>query len=71
MNICFFGLFLITLNQTRVPGFPPSILTIFTNFHCGQSETWTVVQLRTGYKTRTTYKMRTTDYVGKNCANWF
>ena len=38
MNICFFGLFLITLNQTRVPGFPPSILTIFTNFHCGQSE---------------------------------
>ena len=26
--------------------------------------------LRTGYKTRTRYKMRTTDNVGKNCANW-
>ena len=54
------------LNQTRVPGFPPSVLTIFTNFHFGQSETWTAVQLRTGYKTRTRYKMPTTDYIGKN-----
>ena len=27
--------------------------------------------LRTGYKTQTRYKMRTADYLGKNCANWF
>ena len=27
--------------------------------------------LRTGCKTWTRYKMRTTDYLGKNCTNWF
>ena len=42
------------------------------NLGIGQYKTWAAdCGLRTRYKTRTRYKMRTTDYVGKSCANWF
>ena len=42
----------------------------FHTYNNGQYKTWTAdCGLRTGYKTRTRYKMRTTDNVGKNCAN--
>ena len=61
------------------------LIEALTDLKVGQYKRWTAdgglrtagygvrtgYKVQTKYKTRTRYKMRTTDYVGKNCANWF